>query len=674
MERQVEFTRQGIRVGEQEIPLYSGSIHYWRMKQENWDRALENIKKMGFGIVETYIPWAVHEIAPGEYDFGEKDPDKDLKKFLTLCEKHDLYVIVRPGPHINAEMTLFGYPEWILGDEEIQARSPFGTTVVYPYVTKPFPIPSYASSKLYRETERYFQKLTPLLREHCYPGGGIIAIQADNETCNFFRDAPYILDYSRESEELFHKMLHEKYGDIKRLNAVYETEYEDFSQVKMPAGYKKGQKMEPCFDWVEYKEYQILDALKRMTGILKRMELPIPVFHNCAYQTYTPVSVFRDEELSGLDVAGMDAYPEPGDTDMLKERIRYLCGSSRLPFVPEFGSGSWFDRGGLLKPEEELFGYLYSLMNGLKAVNFYMLVERDRWTGCPVKNDGTIRREWYQMFSDLINLMNGAQVWKYQRKPGILVLKNYDMGRKKALLAEKNRNLFSSNCFIRGTDIPEELFRVEELPDGTKEEMSGHYGSERWIEKIMQMLDAHHLEYDISDSCLSKERMMEYDWVFASSYEWMEPAVQEKLCVFAKEEGRHLCIGPNIPVMDRRGKPCVLLKEEMKQQGEKEKITLLADAHVAEDLVQLPMPEYSCKDSRIEFSVHEGKKEGEHLLYAANTTGEKKEAVIEYNGARSFRSLWHGRDHVERRQIKEVFEPFEIKIWSVEKEDGSYGG
>ena len=73
-------------------------------------------------------------------------------------------------------------------------------------------------------------------------------------------------------------------------------------------------------------------------------------------------------------MAGIDAYPDPGDTSMLKERIRYLAGSSKLPFVPEFGSGSWFDREQLLSPKEERFGYLYAFMNGMKAVNFICLL------------------------------------------------------------------------------------------------------------------------------------------------------------------------------------------------------------------------------------------------------------------------------------------------------------
>lgn len=203
MKKNVRFTQNGIYLESsqsekegKEIPLYSGSIHYWRMAPETWETALINAKNMGFSIVETYIPWGVHEPERNEFDYGKKDPRKDLNKFLDICEKVGLYVIVRPGPHINAEMTWFGYPQWLLRMPEIQAKTPLGTSVVYPYVTGAFPIPSYASSKLYEETRHYFKSFAEILKKHCYPKGGIIAIQADNETCNFFRDQPYIMDYS----------------------------------------------------------------------------------------------------------------------------------------------------------------------------------------------------------------------------------------------------------------------------------------------------------------------------------------------------------------------------------------------------------------------------------------------------------------------------------------------
>jgi len=386
----ISFTNNGMDINGVEKPLYSGSMHYWRVQRENWSKVLDEVCGMGFEIIETYIPWSVHEYQEGKYDFGEIEDKKDLDGFLSLCEEKGLSVIVRPGPHINAELTLFGYPEWILQDEKIQAKNPWGTTVVYPYVTKQFPIPSYASEKLYEKTEQYFTKLKPILKKHTGVNGCIIAIQADNETCNFFRDRPYIMDYSAASIKLYHSKLEEKYETIENLNREYHSDYQDFECVMAPVGFQ-GEKKEDLpyyFDWVEYKEDQILYALKRMIAIIQKLELPIPIFHNCAYQNYTPISVQRDEELTGLSIAGIDAYQEPNDTMMLQERMRYLAGSSKLPFVPEFGSGSWFDRNCLLTAEEEEYGYLYSFMNGLKAISFYMLVERDRWTGCPITVDG----------------------------------------------------------------------------------------------------------------------------------------------------------------------------------------------------------------------------------------------------------------------------------------------
>lgn len=669
MKKQVTFTTNGIQIGNKEVPLYSGSVHYWRMEPKHWETVLSHVKEMGFDIVETYIPWAVHEPERGTYDFGEQDPHKDLERFLSLCEEKKLWVIVRPGPHINAEMTLFGYPKWLLEMPKVQARTPLGTSVVYPYATKQFPIPSYASATLYQETERYFAKLAPILRRHCYPQGGIIAIQADNETCNFFRDNPYIMDYSEESAALFHRMLQEKYGVISVLNETYGTTYEGFSQVPLPSGYQEGDgNLIPYFDWVEYKEYQILDTLRRMTELVEGMELPIPIFHNCAYQTYTPISVQRDEEIPGLSVAGMDAYPEPGDSSMLKERIRYLAGSSRLPFVPEFGSGSWFDRGTLLSPEEERFGYLYAWMNGLKAVNFYMLAERDRWTGCPIGNDGTVREEYYEMFTSLMKLLKEEELCQYQRSPRILILKNYDMGRLRALLSVRNRNLFSSNCFIQGTDIPQELFSPEKLPDCMVDPSPGHYGRERWIEELMETLDGCHQEYDLSDCYLSQKRLEDYDWVFASSYDFMEPQVQKKLADYGQLPGKQLCIGPAVPKKDRRGNSCRILEEALK----KGTVQVLEKPRELTGRLSLPAGEYSCEEPGIEFSVHRKPDSKEQLLYLANVTGQKKEAALSYKGKREFLGIWQGECRKQEGLLEAVLKPYEIKIWKVKKGEEPY--
>lgn len=670
MKKNVIFTENGLKIGEKEYPLYSGSVHYWRMDPEHWSRVLDGVKNMGFSIVETYIPWRIHEPVRGEFDFGEKNPRNDLEKFLYLCEEKGLYVIVRPGPHINAEMTLFGYPDWLLEREEIQAKSPEGTPVVYPYVTKQFPVPSYASPEFYEETRHYFGALGPILRRHCYPDGGIVLIQADNETCNFFRDHPYVLDYSAASAELFHQMLEEKYEQIQRLNQAYGTSYENFSQVILPSCYQEGEeRLEPYFDWTEYKEYQIRDSLKRMLTILEELKLPIPVFHNCAYQEYTPISVYLDEQLPGLDVAGMDAYPDPGDTSMLKERIRYLSGSSRLPFVPEFGSGSWFDRGLLLSPDEELFGYLYAFANGMKAVNFYMLADRNRWTGCPLRNDGSMRTAWFSMFRSLMNMLKKEEIYRFQRKPSILIVKNYDMGRLKALLSLRDRNTFSSNCFIKGTDIPEKLFHPEKMPDKMVD-THAHYGKENWILKVMDALDACHQEYDITDSLADLSVLKKYDLIFASSYDWMQPEVWKKYVNFAALPGKNMVVGPVYPISDRAGNP-------LKNMDGEGRIRLLKDPgdlrkFCEKEKIVLPEREYECSDPVVELAVHERQDTGEQILFLVNPSEQERTADIFFSGHRKIRALPEETGMLFEKQRCVRMQPWEIILWKIEQEGKDY--
>ena len=53
---------------------------------------------MGIRLVDTYVPWGVHEIAPGQLELGRGDPQRDVGAFLRLCDELGLYAIVRPGP------------------------------------------------------------------------------------------------------------------------------------------------------------------------------------------------------------------------------------------------------------------------------------------------------------------------------------------------------------------------------------------------------------------------------------------------------------------------------------------------------------------------------------------------------------------------------------------------
>src|SRR5581483_11295527 len=154
-------------------PWISGTFHYWRVDPALWADVLSNIKAMGFGMVETYIPWGVHEIERGKFDFGEKDPAKHLEHFIQLVHQADLKLIVRPGPHINAELTHFGYPPRVLYDPKVAAKEASGAWSIHDAYPQAFPNPSYASKLLYEETALWFDALAPILKRNLFPEGPI---------------------------------------------------------------------------------------------------------------------------------------------------------------------------------------------------------------------------------------------------------------------------------------------------------------------------------------------------------------------------------------------------------------------------------------------------------------------------------------------------------------------
>ncbi|MFX0079109.1 MAG: beta-galactosidase, partial [Candidatus Hermodarchaeota archaeon] len=100
-----------IKVEGQQLPLYSGSVDYWRIPKDKWEGVLERISALGIRFISTAVPWNLHEVASDLFDFGTTDKQRDIEGFLTLCREKGLYVTVRPGPNVNAELNYYGYPK-----------------------------------------------------------------------------------------------------------------------------------------------------------------------------------------------------------------------------------------------------------------------------------------------------------------------------------------------------------------------------------------------------------------------------------------------------------------------------------------------------------------------------------------------------------------------------------
>jgi beta-galactosidase len=91
--------------------LFGGSMPYFRVPEPEWEPALRRIAADGFNLIDTYVPWSLHEPEEGRFDFDE------LQRFLDLATKYDLYVVARPGPYLCSEFDQGEFPRWLSGKD-----------------------------------------------------------------------------------------------------------------------------------------------------------------------------------------------------------------------------------------------------------------------------------------------------------------------------------------------------------------------------------------------------------------------------------------------------------------------------------------------------------------------------------------------------------------------------
>lgn len=678
----VELTRNGLLIYGQEVPVYSGTVHYWRLERALWPSILDQVVELGFKMIETYIPWSTHEIGPGEFDWGQIDSRKDFEAFMTLCEERGLWLIVRPGPLINAELTDFGFPEWVLLDPEVQAHTSVcslhldAASGLHP--PRPFPVPSYASEQFYEYVGRWYDEVCARLVGHLAPQGCVVAVQSDNETCYLFHDQTYATDYSPASLALYRSRLAEKYGDIGTLNAVYSASYPAFDEVEPPhdCEIKTRADLPRHLDWAEYKEYQIIYAVSRCAQMLSERGMSdVPIFHDVAYQQRTPLDVSKMEVAPYIDWVGINCYRNKEDFPGAARLARYLAGSTRLPFVPELGCGIWSHHYATPEPVDHELITLSLLMHGLRAFNLYMLVERERWQGSPITRHGTLRPDRAEFYVKLNSFLQHHRFWEFQRDRSVLVLRNYDLGRYAAVLD----TLPYAHADLLG--LPAELFKADvdldlkwdalaevDAETNLDNETPGARSNalNTWMGTLLNTLATQSHDYDIADTHTDTERFAGYSAIFLHATDFMDLEDQQKI-LESISAGATVVIGPGVPYTDPTMQRPGILDRYLSAPGTAEigrgKLIWAEQDNLADVISQLvPPAEYRCDDPTLALTVwRDGK---QTLVFAANPTDQPMSANIKFQGKRTLRSVWRAEEVLAGTDsIKLQFQPYTVQIW-----------
>lgn len=390
MATKVYVHRGRIMVGDREVSLLSGAVHYWRLHPKSWAAVLRSVKDMGLETIDTYIPWEFHEIRRNDFDFtGETDSRRNLLSFMQLTRDMGLWVIARPGPFIYSEWVNMGVPTDVAGYHRLHEHF---TSRAREYIQ--------AVSKV----------LVPFQADR---GGHIVLLQSDNEADTF--------EYCYE-EQLglgttpgpFQDFLRGKYEEIQRLNARWGTAYTSFEQARpimSPIDLTPDYHIR-YLDFFEFRADYINRCVHFYAEEYRKNGFVIPTMHN----TYDVLNVQDFRGLSEVvDLVGADSYPsnefrskkrasgEQTSQRRFAEVFRYLRTFSETAYLAEYESGIGHGLhyySGVLTPNQNTLTFLTAIQAGIHALNWYMLVNRDNWMMCPINEWGRKNLELFRVYAE----------------------------------------------------------------------------------------------------------------------------------------------------------------------------------------------------------------------------------------------------------------------------------
>ncbi len=389
-------------IGKEEYYCISAEMHYYRVPKRYWAVCFERIKRAGFSMISTSVPWNLHEERIGDFDFfGMNDSRKDLIVFLELAREFGFKVILRCGPYIGAGWENGGIPDFILNDSELLARDSDGNQLTresYTEKTTSY-MPNYLHPRFANHIKRYYTAFVDMLQNYIYPKGPIFLFHIDDDLSFGRRDAIFDGDYSDFMiNKKYYPFLEEKYENIQNLNATYGKEFKEFIEVEPPTeiSVNKSEDLPYYFDWIEFKEKAISEYVNIVRERLESLGVGSLFSTGISVRPYfgLPVNwldITNHKVSMGLNIEQYDNYHQ------ISRQLRYLSSTSNFNWSPKLISGKWADDPKSAAKYDKVdnrafrFTFITALASGLKGFISYMFVERDHWHSSPIAEDGSVR-------------------------------------------------------------------------------------------------------------------------------------------------------------------------------------------------------------------------------------------------------------------------------------------
>ncbi|KAH8078388.1 glycoside hydrolase superfamily [Cristinia sonorae] len=106
----VQWDNYTLFVNDQRVFIYSGEFHTFRLPVPDlWLDIFQKMVASGLNAVSIYIHWGLSNPAPGVIDFNDW---RALQPIFDAAKLAGIFIVLRPGPYINAETTAGGLAHW----------------------------------------------------------------------------------------------------------------------------------------------------------------------------------------------------------------------------------------------------------------------------------------------------------------------------------------------------------------------------------------------------------------------------------------------------------------------------------------------------------------------------------------------------------------------------------
>lgn len=539
-------------VGGKPMYLRSGELVYFRLPLEAWRDRLMKLKDCGGNAVSFYIPWNWHEPTEGEYDFrGRSHPSRDLAGFLEVAYELGLFLIVKPGPFICNEWRNGAIPQWLLDKHpEIRSLNSKGEFIR----RGDYPPVSYLHPTYLEYIGKWYDQVCAVLSD--VVGRNLLLIQPDNEVrLTYTLHDPFLSDYSvfvagirGEREGLYHQWVRRTHGDIRALNRAHGTAYEDFAEVYPPTVQPdKPKDLAAFLDWRYFKEWMVLEFIDVLTRMLVERgitEVPVVLNHPLEPPSW-PVFYRRFIERGWQAILGPSLYGprlRPLDLAHIVNAMEFVKASGAPTVFPETGVGYWVDDW-YVAPGDVDLTFKALIGHGLNGFNFLEFSggENPRGYGsqyyewqAPVASDGSLRESYPVV----------REIGRFAQTHG-----------EQLLLAEKVYDV------AIGSYAPyHALQAVPTKAAGLKNDISrcGEYTLQ-----LGTLFLLGNVNYGIADiETSSVEHLLRWRQLWVLSYDFMGAEVQSKLVEYV-QRGGHLVLLPDVPYLDEKMEPCLMLSSTL---------------------------------------------------------------------------------------------------------------